>query len=139
MPLNFPNSPTNGQTYTYGGVTYFYDSSNISWLTTFVAPPSLDLVSANNWANTKLSNTSGVSFSGNLFFPNGNVSINTTSANLRLEVGGNMSVDAFIENSVNIATSYTITTGRNALSAGPITINSGVTVTVPSGSTWTVV
>ena len=42
------------------------------------------------------------------------------------------------ENSATIAADYTITTGNNALSAGPITINSGVTVTVPSGSTWSV-
>lgn len=43
------------------------------------------------------------------------------------------------ENSATIAADYTITTGNNALSAGPITINSGVTVTVPSGSTWSVI
>ena len=43
------------------------------------------------------------------------------------------------ENSATISADYTITTGNNALSAGPITINSGVTVTVPSGSTWSVI
>jgi hypothetical protein len=31
------------------------------------------------------------------------------------------------------------TTGKNAMTAGPITVASGVTVTVPSGSSWTVV
>ncbi len=36
-------------------------------------------------------------------------------------------------------TDYTITTGRNAMSAGPITVNPGVTLTVPSGSTYTIV
>ena len=45
----------------------------------------------------------------------------------------------FFENSTTVAANYTITTDNNAMSAGPITINSGVTVTVPSGSTWTVV
>ena len=34
---------------------------------------------------------------------------------------------------------YTITNGRNAMSAGPITVNTGVTVTVGTGETWTVV
>jgi len=43
------------------------------------------------------------------------------------------------ENVNTISANYTITTGSNAMSAGPITINSGVTVTVPSGSTWTIV
>jgi hypothetical protein len=45
----------------------------------------------------------------------------------------------FYENNTNVTADYTITSGKNAMSAGPITIDSGVTVTVPSGSTWTVV
>ena len=49
----------------------------------------------------------------------------------------------FFENGVTVATNYTIGTTfgatANALSAGPITINAGVTVTVPSGSVYTVV
>lgn len=46
---------------------------------------------------------------------------------------------AFVETDVTITTDYTITTNKNAMTAGPVTINNGVTVTVPSGSTWTVV
>jgi len=46
---------------------------------------------------------------------------------------------AFYENDTTITTDYTITTGKNAMSAGPITVNSGVTVTIPSGSCWTIV
>lgn len=48
--------------------------------------------------------------------------------------------DRFIyENDQNVTTDYTITVGKNAMSAGPITINNGVTLTVPNGSTYTVV
>lgn len=47
--------------------------------------------------------------------------------------------DAFYENTSTITADYTIATGKNAMSAGPMTINSGVTVTVPNGSVWTVV
>ncbi len=43
------------------------------------------------------------------------------------------------ENSQTISNNYTITTNKNAMSAGPITIASGATVTVPSGSTYTIV
>jgi hypothetical protein len=45
----------------------------------------------------------------------------------------------FYENGQTVTTNYTITNGTNAMSAGPITINSGVTVTVGTGEVWTVV
>ena len=45
----------------------------------------------------------------------------------------------FYENDQTVTTNYTITTNQNAVSAGNLTINSGVTVTVPSGSRWVVV
>ena len=43
------------------------------------------------------------------------------------------------ENSQTISNNYTVGTNKNAFSAGPITIASGATVTVPSGSTYTIV
>ena len=45
----------------------------------------------------------------------------------------------FYENGQNVTTDYTITSSTNAMSAGPITVDSGATVTIPSGSTWTIV
>jgi len=45
----------------------------------------------------------------------------------------------FYENGQTVTSNYTITTGQNAGTFGPITINGGVTVTVPSGSTWSIV
>ena len=50
--------------------------------------------------------------------------------------GGNR---VFFEGDINVTNSYTITTGRNAMSAGPITLDSNVVVTIPAGSVWTVV
>jgi len=47
--------------------------------------------------------------------------------------------EGYTENDAQIDVSSTINTGRNAISAGPITVASGITVTVPSGSVWTVV
>ena len=46
---------------------------------------------------------------------------------------------AIYENTQTITSNYTLTTGTNGMSAGPITINTGVTVTVPTGSTWVIV
>lgn len=45
----------------------------------------------------------------------------------------------FIENDQTVTTNYTLTANRNAVTAGPVTINSGVTVTIPSGSVWSIV
>ena len=42
----------------------------------------------------------------------------------------------FVENDIHVTTSYTITSGKNAHSAGPITIDSGAVVTIPTGSVW---
>ena len=53
-------------------------------------------------------------------------------------VGGG-SDEIFWENDQTVTQNYTITNGKNAGSFGPITIQSGVTVTVGTGETWTVV
>jgi hypothetical protein len=47
--------------------------------------------------------------------------------------------DIFWENAQTVSANYTLGTNRNAMTAGPITINNGITVTVPNNSTWTVV
>ena len=52
---------------------------------------------------------------------------------------GGGSDQIFYENGQSVTTNYTISNGKNAMSAGPITINNGVTVTVGTGETWTVV
>ena len=45
----------------------------------------------------------------------------------------------FYENGQTVTTSYSLTAGNNAMSTGPITVNSGVAVTVPSGSRWAII
>ena len=52
---------------------------------------------------------------------------------------GGGSDEIFYENDQTVTTDYTLTAGKNAMSAGPITINSSVTITVPAGAAWTVV
>ena len=44
-----------------------------------------------------------------------------------------------LEHDNTITASYTIGTGKNVISAGPLTVNSGAVVTVPSGSNWAIV
>ena len=50
--------------------------------------------------------------------------------------GGNQ---VFIENDQTVTTDYTVTSNKNAGSFGPITVNTGITVTIPTGSTWSIV
>ena len=54
-------------------------------------------------------------------------------------VGGASTNTVFFENDTAVAVHYQITSGKNAMSAGPIAINAGIAVTVPSGSSWTIV
>ena len=44
-----------------------------------------------------------------------------------------------LEHDNTITTTYAIGSGKNVISAGPLTVNTGATITVPSGSTWTIV
>ena len=53
----------------------------------------------------------------------------------RAVIGG----EGYIENAGTVNTSSTINTSNNAISGGPVSVASGVVVTVPSGSVWTVV
>ena len=71
-------------------------------------------------ANAALSNTNNTVFEGNL------------------RVSYTVSVPAFYENDANITMNVTISSGRNAFSAGPVAIANGVFVTIPDGSYWSV-
>jgi len=51
---------------------------------------------------------------------------------------GGGSDTVFVENSDDVTVDYTITSGKNAMSVGPITIAAGIDVTIPSGSRWVV-
>jgi hypothetical protein len=50
-----------------------------------------------------------------------------------------ISSNGIVINSGTVSSSYTIATGNNGLSAGPVSVASGITVTIASGSVWTVV
>jgi hypothetical protein len=56
-----------------------------------------------------------------------------------LSATAHISTNGITLNANTIATSYTIAATNNGLSAGPVSVNSGVTITVSTGSTWTVI
>lgn len=61
----------------------------------------------------------------------------TVTAGSSMPTGGGTDA-VFYTNSTAVTTSYSIPSGKNAMCVGPITVNSGVSVTVPSGSRWVV-
>ena len=70
---------------------------------------------------------------GTLNVPNINAaSILSNNAPMAVQAAGG----AIIENAYMIYNSYTITSGRNATSYGPITLDKNVYVTIPKGSKW---
>jgi len=66
------------------------------------------------------------------------VDVASSISNLPYAKGGGND-QAFFETDKTLTTSYTITATKNAITAGPVNILDGVTITVPDGSTWTVV
>lgn len=52
---------------------------------------------------------------------------------------GGGSDEVFYENDLTVTNNYTISTNKNAMTAGPITVSASATVTVPNNSVWVVV
>jgi collagen type VII alpha len=90
--------------------------------------------------NTGAAGATGVAGASGTIGVNGASGVNgatgptgATGANLIAGASG-----AIFENVTTIGSNYTLTSGRNGMSVGPITVASGVSVTVPSGQRWVV-
>ena len=64
---------------------------------------------------------------------------NLTNLPASAPVGGASTNSVFFENDKEVAVNYQITSTKNAMTAGPVAINAGIAVTVPSGCAWTIV
>lgn len=131
--------------------------TGVEWASNIDIPGTLDVTGATTFDSTVVVNTTG-----SLTLPDGttaqrpgtpltgDVRFNTTI--IQFEgyngtawgtIGGGAKgggVDqVFFENDQVVTTNYTLTSGKNAVSAGTITIASGITVTIPSGVAWVVV
>ena len=84
------------------------------------------------WATTAEALPSQTGNSGEFLTTNG------SAASWAAISTGNTTPNGLWEHSNTIASNYSVTSGNNALTAGPITINSNVSVTIPSGSTWVI-
>ena len=121
-------------------VNYASSAGNASTATTLLNFRTINGTSFNGSANITTSNwgtsrTLTIGNTGKSVNGSGNVSWSLS------EIGAAAvyASGCIYENNQTITANYTMTTNKNGMSAGPITINSGVTVTIPSGSAWTVV
>jgi hypothetical protein len=91
-------------------------------------------------ASTGISISNGDGVSGNPTISNtGVTSVNGLTGAVTAGAVGGGTDSVFYLNSVEITASYTIPVNKNAMTAGPVLINNGVTVTVSDGSVWTIV
>ena len=113
--MNFPISPTVGDLYTLGSKTWVWNGS--AW--------DLNVVSAtfNSLAPSQTGN------SGKFLTTDG-----SNSSWATIVTGGG----PITKNATSISANETIASGSNGLSVGPMTINTGVTVTVATGQRYVV-
>jgi hypothetical protein len=52
---------------------------------------------------------------------------------------GGGSDQIFYENGQTVTTNYTISTNSNAMTVGPVSVNSGIVITIPTGSRYVVI
>jgi hypothetical protein len=151
MTINFPSSPSLNAIYSYNGRTWTWDG--VAWTLVNVAQIGIITVTGGGggesyWAQSTLG-----------IHTLSSVGIGTTNPFAKLEVRGDANVSGvltvsdgfvsggsitltgqpFFRNQPFISTDYSIGTSFNEMSIGPITVNSGVTVTVESGAIWTIV
>jgi hypothetical protein len=97
---------------------------------------STDWTTFNNKANSFTYTTNYISYGQGTTTPNqaSNFTFDGTTQSAPIQRASN----GIYTNTKAIATNFTIPSTDNAMSSGPITINSGITVTVSSGSRWVV-
>lgn len=153
MPIQFPSNPATNQTYVYNGITWTWTGRN--W-TKSAAGGGAATVTVSNSA--PVSATTGAlwidedagdlnAYVGNAWITLsgggggvGNATVDLTQVTTNIFTQGTITSNIpFYMSSTTITANFTIPEGYNAQTPGPITVANNVVVTVPNGSTWTVV
>lgn len=112
-----------------------YSGASPSWKSIGGSALSNDTSTASNLYPVFAAATSGTA--QNLYTGNANLLYKPSTGDL--SAVAHISTNGITLNANTIATSYTIAATNNGLSAGPVSVNSGVTITVSTGSVWTVI
>jgi hypothetical protein len=121
--------------FTTGQVVYYCVTDGTNWEVGYGA---FTAGSPNTLARSTVLSSSNSNALVNFITPPAAVFCTLPAAKVGLPTGGN-SDSAFYEHDNTITTSYVITSGKNVVSAGPISINNNVTITIPNGSVWAIV
>jgi hypothetical protein len=118
-------APTNGQLLTGNGTGYslntLYGGTGISVAN---APGSITITNTAPNQTITLSAGTGITVGGG--YPS-------------FTISASGSTGPILESSIDITQNYSLTINKNGLSVGPVTVASGVAVTVPAGQRWLVV
>jgi len=112
-----------------------YSGASPAWKSIGGSALSNDTSTSSNLYPVFASATTGTA--ENLYTSNANLLYKPSTG--ELTALAHVSSNGLTVNSATVSVNYTIPAGSNAISAGPVTVNSGITVTVSSGSVWTVV
>lgn len=140
MAVDFPDSPTLNQTFVSGSSIYQWNGT--VW----------QKVNIRSYTVDTLDTAPTTAVDGQLWFDENDGTLNVyyddgSSAQWVVASGppgvsiaaGSSGDEVFWENDQTVTADYTISDGKNALSAGPITIADGITVTIGAGETWRIV
>ena len=91
-----------------------------------------------------VSQTTGIITAINFIGIGNTVKYNASSSTVDVAISGGGAVGTgtdriFFESDQTVTQSYTVSAGKNAMAAGPIAVESGQTITIPSGSELTIV
>ena len=142
MSLSFPPSPSVNQTYTNGLRTWTWTGA-VWELTGTIGLGTIGTNEIENSAVTTDKIATGavtaVKLGGDIQLTPPDGSITTAKIASGAVTTDKLAKEPIYLNGQTISANYSIPSSYNGLSAGPITIASGVTVTVPSGSSWSIV
>lgn len=130
-----PGSPVSGMLRFNTTTTEFEGYNGTTWASVGGASLSNDTSTASNLYPLFANATTGTA--ATLYTSNAKLLYKPSTG--ELQSSEMVASNGIFVNSQTVSADYTIPSGSNAMSSGPVTVNSGITVTVSSGSVWTVI
>ena len=129
-----PGTPVSGMLRYNTTINEFEGYNGTAWASVGGSAISNDTSTASDLYPTFVDATSGTAL--DIYTSNAKLLYKPSTGELK--VSAPVASNGILVNNTTVAASYTIASGSNGMSVGPMTVNSGVTVTVSSGQRWLV-